>query len=75
MLTCKPLRAGVVNLVLLQGQVYFVASQRKDEAVLVSSRVRLHLAHPVFYRLERTLTRQIVADNCADGVSVVHVDH
>lgn len=75
MLLRKAFRARVVDLVLLQRQVYFVAAEGQDKAILIRRRVCLHLVDPVLHRLERTLARQIIADNGTNGISVVHVDH
>ena len=71
----EALRPRVVDSVLFNGKVYFVSSKGHHEAILVCRRVLLHLADPVLHGLEALLVRQVVADDGADCVSIVHIDH
>lgn len=70
-------RHGVccLNLLLLGRQIALVPGKSHDEAALISRRILLHLVDPVLYGLECVLIRQIVADDCAHGVPIVHVNH
>lgn len=65
----------MVYLLLFDRQVALVSSQRHYESVLIRRRVRLHLTHPVLGGLERCFVAQIVANNRANRVTVVHIDH
>ena len=71
----ESLRPRVVNSVLLDGQVYFVARERHYKSILISCRVLLHLADPVLDGLKTGLVGEVVADDGADGIPIVHVDH
>ena len=68
-------RVRCLNLLLLGRQVALVPSESHDEATLISRRILLHLVDPVLHGLKCVLIRQVVADNCTDSVSVVHVNH
>ena len=65
----------MVYSVLLDGEIYFVASEGHDESILISRRVLLHLADPVLHGLEALLVRQVVANDGANRIPIVHVDH
>ena len=65
----------MVNSVLFNRQIDFVSSQGHHETILVCCRVLLHFADPVLNRLEALLVRQVVANDGADCISVVHIDH
>ena len=66
---------SLVNPLLFYRDVALVTGQCHDKPILVCGRVRLHLVDPVFDGLERRLVGQIVANNGADRVPIVHVDH
>ena len=68
-------RTTLVDPLLLDRNVALVSGQRHDESVLVCRRVRLHLVDPVLDGLERRLVGQIVANDGANRVPIVHVDH
>ena len=65
----------MVHLLLFDGQVTLVSRERHYESILVCRRVRLHFIDPVLRRFERRLVAQIVANNRADRITIVHVDH
>ena len=65
----------LVNPLLFYRDVALVTGQSHDKPILVCGRVCLHLVDPVFDGLERRLVGQIVANNGADRVPIVHVDH
>ena len=68
-------RPRLVNFVHLNRQVDLVACERHDESVLVCCSILFHLADPVLDRLVRLLAGQVVANDCADCIAVVHIDH
>ena len=60
---------------LLYWQVTFIASKRHDKTILISRGVCFHLVDPILNRLERCLVLDVIADNCTNSISVVHVNH
>ena len=67
--------ALLVNPLLLYRDITLISSECHNKSILVRRRVRLHFVNPVLDRFKRRFIRQVVADNCTNGISIVHVDH
>ena len=65
----------LVNPLLFDRDIALVSRQRHNKSILVCGRVCFHLVDPILDRLKRLLVGQIIANNGAYRVPIVHVDH
>ena len=68
-------RSFSLHSLLFNGQVTLISAEGHNEAVLIGGGVCAHLVDPVLDGLEGGLVWEVVADNGADCIPIVHVYH